>query len=154
MQQDGNGLGPKLQQRRTHPEAFTLGLGDQVGKFLADPVAGGKGDGLGQGVFLGLLQLVAFRHGDQAVEQQRLHAEEFQLERAELAGAQHRLRRAVRHETVTRLEFVRLAALEQVTDAFRHPRYRPAGRGRRPFTRRAEGKLLQDEMSFKGHQPT
>ena len=151
-QHAGHRLRPELQQRRAHGQVFPAGLDDEARKFLPHRLGGGEENGVRGKIFAGQLQLMAFRDRDQAVEEFRLDTEKFQLERAELARAQHQMGGGRGDKAVAGRQLPRAAALQPVAHALGHAHHRPPGHRRRPFARGAEGDLLQDEMSFDGHQ--
>ena len=152
LQNGGNRLGPELQQRGAHGQGLPLGLGDEVGKFFADQISGIKGDDRRGDFFADLLQLVAFRDRDEAVEKLRVHAIIFEFQRAKLAGAQHQMGSLGDHKTIARLEFARTARGQPVTHAVGHAHDGPAILRRIPFAGRTEGDLLQYQMSLVSHQ--
>jgi len=151
-QQTGNGVGPQLQQRATYREPVAVRLVGQPRKFLANGFSGRK-DGNGRpGMIWRDLELMPFRHREQAVEILRLNGEQVQFQQAKLAGAHDPVGVVKHNQTIAGVELAMNGlVLQPISRAFGHTRYQPAAATREPFSGGWQGQLLQDEMSLDNH---
>ncbi len=98
------------------------------------------------------LELVPFRHREQAVEILRLDNKQLQFQRAQLAGANDPVGVANHNQTIAGVQLAMSGlVLQPITGALGHARDQPPAATGKPFGGGRQCQLLQDEMSLTNH---
>ena len=127
---------------------------NQARESLSQRFAGGEKRNRRRRIFRGNFQLMPFRHGEQAIEELRLHGEKLQFERTKLAGANDAVGVAQDDQAVPGGQLPGFSAmLQPVARALGHARHHPSVIAWNPFGGRRQGQRLQNEVSFNGHKP-